>query len=65
MNKQEVILCDELEKDLLGAMNSKSYDKLFILTDENTELHCLPAINKLLNNNNAIHHHLNQLHPPH
>ena len=54
MNKQEVILCDELEKDLLGAMNSKSYDKLFILTDENTELHCLPAINKLLNNNNAI-----------
>lgn len=54
MNKQEVILCDELEKDLLGAMNSKSYDKLFILTDENTELHCLPAINKLLNDNNAI-----------
>ncbi|MBP1594203.1 MAG: aroB, partial [Bacteroidetes bacterium] len=54
MNKQEVILCDELEKDLLGAMNSKSYDKLFILTDENTELHCLPAINKLLHYNNAI-----------
>jgi 3-dehydroquinate synthase len=55
MNKQEVILCDELEKDLLGAMNSKSYDKLFILTDENTELHCLPAINKLLLDNNAIY----------
>ena len=54
MNKQEVILCNDLEKDLLGAMNSKSYDKLFILTDENTELHCLPAINKLLNDNNAI-----------
>jgi 3-dehydroquinate synthase len=54
MNKQEVILCNELEKDLLGAMESKPFDKLFVLTDEHTALHCLPAIKELLLENNAI-----------
>ena len=54
MNKQEVILCNELEKDLLGAMESKPFDKLFVLTDEHTALHCLPAIKELLFKNNAI-----------
>ncbi|WP_321424844.1 3-dehydroquinate synthase [uncultured Bacteroides sp.] len=54
MNKQEVILCNELEKDLLGAMESKPFDKLFVLTDEHTALHCLPAIKELLLKNNAI-----------
>lgn len=54
MNKQEVILCNELEKDLLGAMESKPFDKLFVLTDEHTALYCLPAIKELLLKNNAI-----------
>ena len=54
MNKQEVILCNELEKDLLGAMESKPYDKLFVLTDEHTAIHCLPAIKELMLRHNAI-----------
>lgn len=54
MNKQEVILCNQLEKDLLNAMESKSFDKLFVLTDEHTTIHCLPAIQDLLLKHHAI-----------
>ncbi len=54
MKKQEVILCDKLEKELLYAMGSKSYDKLFVLTDEHTALYCLPVIKEFLQKYHAI-----------
>jgi len=54
MNKQKVILCRELDKDLLEAINGSSYDKLFILTDEHTSHYCLPSLKDLLAKSNAI-----------
>lgn len=49
MNKQQVILCDTLEKELLNATNSESFDKLFVLTDTHTAEFCLPALHSFLN----------------
>ena len=42
MNKQEVIICKNLEEDLRNVISSHKFDKLFILTDNNTSQFCLP-----------------------
>lgn len=47
MDKQEVILCGNLEKDLASAIAKCPHDKLFILTDEHTRQLCLPVLHKL------------------
>lgn len=44
MNKQEVILCDELSGSLTRAIGKCPHDKLFILTDEHTHRLCLPLL---------------------
>lgn len=44
MNKQNVILCRNLETDLQQAVSACPYDKLFILTDEHTHRYCLPLL---------------------
>ena len=44
MSKQEVILCESLEKSLIHAIERCPHDKLFILTDEHTRRLCLPAL---------------------
>lgn len=44
MNTQEVVLCNDLHADLQHAVQQCPHDKLFILTDENTYVHCLPLI---------------------
>lgn len=44
MNKQEVILCEELEASLTYAIKKCPHDKLFILTDEHTHQLCLPQL---------------------
>lgn len=44
MSKQEVILCESLEKSLIYAIERCPHDKLFILTDEHTRRLCLPAL---------------------
>lgn len=44
MSKQEVILCESLEKSLIHAIKRCPHDKLFILTDEHTRRLCLPAL---------------------
>ena len=47
MSKQEVVICHNLErKTCKKAVTSKTYDKLFILTDEHTRTYCLPIIEK-------------------
>lgn len=51
MNKQEVIICENLEDSLNRAMERTPYDKLFILTDEHTCRLCLP----LLKGTGALH----------
>ena len=44
MSKQEVILCESLEKSLIHAIERCPHDRLFILTDEHTRRLCLPAL---------------------
>lgn len=53
MDKQQIVLCNELEKELLTAIESNSYDKLFVLTDEHTAKYCLPRLNKFLTKQRA------------
>ena len=47
MNKQEVILCKELNSSLQQAIDAVPYDRLFILTDENTHRFCLPHLQNI------------------
>lgn len=47
MNKQEVILCKELNSSLQQAIDVVPYDRLFILTDENTHRFCLPHLQSI------------------
>lgn len=44
MSKQEVIISENLELSLTQAIQQIHFDKLFILTDENTDRFCLPLI---------------------
>lgn len=44
MSKQEIIICQNFKKELTEAVNAHSFDKLFILTDEHTNVQCLPLI---------------------
>lgn len=44
MDKQEVILCQELEKSLTEAIGKCPHDHLFVLTDECTHRLCLPMV---------------------
>lgn len=41
---QQIIKSDHLASDIQKAIESIRYDKLFVLTDENTHTHCLPLI---------------------
>ncbi len=47
MNKQKVIICQNLNEDLHSAVQSCPHDKLFILVDEHTRELCLPLISGL------------------
>ncbi len=47
MSKQEVILCQGLEKSLTQAINKCPHDKLFVLTDEHTHRLCLPKLESI------------------
>lgn len=40
MNKQEVIICHDLEKNLVSAIEKCPHDKLFVLTDCNSRDYC-------------------------
>lgn len=44
MNKQEIIICHNLNENLQSAINGCPHDKLFVLVDENTHRVCLPLI---------------------
>ena len=44
MNKQQIILSENLSVNLRQAIETCPHDKLFILTDECTYKHCLPLI---------------------
>ena len=55
MSKQEVIICNNLCNDLEKVISSHKYDKLFILTDNNTYRNCLPIIENISAIKNATH----------
>ena len=42
--QQQIIRCTNIEKDLSKLLKSLDYNGLFILTDVNTQNHCLPLI---------------------
>ncbi len=44
MSKQDIIISENPEQSLTKAIQQLSFDKLFILTDENTNRFCLPLI---------------------
>ncbi len=44
MKKQEVIVCQNFKDDFTRSVTSHKYDKLFILTDEHTNVKCLPLL---------------------
>jgi len=48
MSRQKVILSKDFAKDLQEAINTQSYDKLFVLTDEQTHEFCQPSIQNIL-----------------
>ena len=47
MNKQEVILCENLESDLAHALGQCPHDRVFELTDEHTHRLCLPLLSRV------------------
>ncbi len=48
MNQQKVLIADELEQTLTEAVSECERDRIFILTDENTERLCLPLVDGFL-----------------
>ena len=44
MATQKVVICKALRDELQAFLSALSYDKLFILTDENTYRQCLPLL---------------------
>jgi len=47
MAEQKVVISRNLKADLQELLSSLTYDKLFILTDTNTQQNCLPSIQEL------------------
>lgn len=47
MNKQEIIISENPEQSLTQAIQQIHFDKLFILTDENTKKYCLPLVQNI------------------
>ena len=46
--KQKVIISENLERDLVGAIAECEHDRIFILTDDTTHEKCLPKIQNFL-----------------
>lgn len=47
MSKQEVILCENLERSLGQALEKCPHDRLFILTDDHTHRLCMPRMKEV------------------
>ena len=46
MTQQKVLIADKLEQTLSEAVNECEHDRIFFLTDENTERLCLPLVSE-------------------
>lgn len=47
MNKQEILLCEDLNQSLSSAIERCTPDKIFILTDEHTHRLCMPRMREV------------------
>jgi len=47
MSRQKVVIVEDLKAELSDFLSSLTYNKLFILTDENTKRECLPALSEI------------------
>lgn len=54
MSKQDIILCESLQKTLTHILQQCSFDKLYVLTDEHTHTLCLPQLRDSLPQANEI-----------
>ena len=48
MEKQKLIISQDLQQSLAEAMADCTFDRLFVLCDENTRHYCLPVLNAIL-----------------
>ena len=44
MNRQKVVIAENLEQSLMEAINQCEHDRMFLLADETTERYCLPVV---------------------
>ena len=44
MDEQKVVICQTLKTEIQEFLQTMNYDRLFILTDENTQLKCYPLV---------------------
>ena len=44
MTKQKVVICNDMRQELQKFLSLLDYDKLFILTDTNTQEKCYPLV---------------------
>lgn len=47
MSEQKVIICKELNAEVQSFLSALQYDKLFILTDTNTQRECYPLVHDI------------------
>ncbi|KAA6352265.1 3-dehydroquinate synthase [termite gut metagenome] len=47
MNRQDIILCTNIEADLTQTLTQCSYDRLFVLSDEHAARLCMPRLKEL------------------
>lgn len=47
MTEQKVVIVEDLKRELSDFLNALTFNKLFILTDENTQRDCLPLLQEI------------------
>lgn len=55
MNNSDIIICQDLHKDLTTILKSVPHDKLYILSDETTRRLCVSKLNEIDEISDAIH----------
>ena len=55
MEKQKLIISQDLQQSLAEAMADCTFDNLFVLCDENTRHFCLPLLDAILSNDNRTY----------
>lgn len=54
MSQQRILFCQDLSATLKELLVALSHDKLFLVADENTAIHCLPALSATIDGADVI-----------